>query len=82
MRNLKEQVKNHSVTKNSSDLSLFESIVLVISKNLKTLGLQPRISKSFSRSLELFFSQKVRTILVTKYQKKFICQKVSSKEKF
>ena len=38
--------------------------------------------KSFSWSLELFFSQKVRTILVTKYQKKFICQKVSSKEKF
>ena len=43
MRNLKEQVKNNSVTKNSSDLSLFESIVLVISKNLKTLGLQPRV---------------------------------------
>ena len=55
MRNLKEQVKNNSVTKNSSDLSLFEPIVLVISKNLKTLGLQPQISKSFSRSLDQFF---------------------------
>ena len=31
LRNLQEQVKNHSVTKNSSDLLLFEQIILVIS---------------------------------------------------
>ena len=30
LRNLQEQVKKHSVTKNCSDLSLFEKIVLVI----------------------------------------------------
>ena len=33
MRNLQEQVKKHSVTKHCFDLSLFEQIVLVISKN-------------------------------------------------
>ena len=32
MRNPQEQVKKHSLTKNCSDLSLFEKIVLVISK--------------------------------------------------
>ena len=42
---LQEQVKKHSVTKNCSDLSLCEQIVLVISKPLQ----------SFSRSLEQFF---------------------------
>ena len=41
----------HSVTRDCSDLSLF---VLVISKFLKTLGLQPQISKVF-RSLDQFF---------------------------
>ena len=41
MRNLQEQVKNHSVTKKFSDLSLFEQIVLLISKKLQILGLQP-----------------------------------------
>ena len=45
----------HSVTKNWSDLSLFEWIVLVISKILKILGLQPQIWKVFSRSLEQCF---------------------------
>ena len=40
MRNLQEQVKKHSVTKNCSDLSLFEQIVLVISKFLQIIGLQ------------------------------------------
>ena len=38
----------------------------MISKFLQILGLQPRISIFFSRSIEQF-SQKVRTILVTKY---------------
>ena len=38
--------------KNCSDLSLFEWIVLVISKFLKVISLQP---PSFSRSLEQFF---------------------------
>ena len=55
MRNLQEQVKKkQSVTKNCSDLSLFEEIVLVISKFLQILGLQPR---NVSQSLEQFFSQ-------------------------
>ena len=49
MRNLQKQVKKHSVAKNRSDLSLFEEIALVISK------IQPRIFKSFSRSLKQFF---------------------------
>ena len=47
MRNFKEQVKKHSVTKNCFDLSLFKKIVIVISKYLQTLGLQPQISKMF-----------------------------------
>ena len=34
-------------TKNSSDLSLYEQIFLVISKFLQILGLQPQISKGF-----------------------------------
>ena len=51
----RKKLKKHSVTKNCSDLSLFEQIVLVISKTLQILGLQPRISKVFSRSLEQFF---------------------------
>ena len=47
LRNLQEQVKKHSVTKNCSDLSLFEQIVL-----------KPSASnfKFFSPSLEQFFS--------------------------
>ena len=56
LRNLKEQVKKDSVTRNCSELSLFEWIVLVISKILQILGLQHRI----------FFSI-TRTILVRKY---------------
>ena len=40
MRNLQEQVKKHSVTKNCSDRSLLEQIVLMISKFLQILGLQ------------------------------------------
>ena len=55
LRNLQEQVKKHSVSIHCSDLSLFEMIVLVISKFLQILGLQPRISKLFSQSLEQFF---------------------------
>ena len=47
MRNLQEQVKKHSVTKNCSDISLFEQIVLLISRFLQILGLRFRISKVF-----------------------------------
>ena len=47
LRNLQNKLRKHSVTKNYSDLSLFEEIVLVISKNFQILGLQPRISKVF-----------------------------------
>ena len=43
----RNKLKEHAVTKNYSDLSLFEQIVLVISKCLQILGLQPRISKVF-----------------------------------
>ena len=50
----KNNFKKHSVIRNCSDLSLFEQIVQVISKILKILGFQVRIS-SFSRSLEQFF---------------------------
>ena len=45
MRNFHEQVKK--ATKNCSDLSLLEQIVLVISKFVQILGLHPRISKVF-----------------------------------
>ena len=55
MRNLREQIKKHSVINNCSELSLFEWTVLVISYILQILSLQPRISKDFSRSLEQFF---------------------------
>ena len=34
MRNLQEQFKKHSVTKNCSDLSLYQQIVLVMEKKL------------------------------------------------
>ena len=63
LRNLLEQVKKAFC----SDLSLFENIVLVISKILQTLGLQSRISKVFLDLQNIFFSQQVRTSLVTKY---------------
>ena len=45
---------------------------LVISKILQILGIQPRISKLFLNQQIQFFSQQVRTIVVTKYQ---ICSK-------
>ena len=41
--------------KNSSDLSLFEQIVLVISKSLEILNLQPQISKVFLDHKNIFF---------------------------
>ena len=52
MRNLQEQVKKHYVTKDCSDLSLFEQIVL------EFLQISPpSVSnfKSFSRLIEHFF---------------------------
>ena len=61
-------LKKHSIyTKTCSVLSLFEQIVLVISKFLQILGLQPRISKVFLDHQNNFFSHQVITILVTKY---------------
>ena len=57
MRNLQEQVKKHSVAKNYSDLSLFKQIVVVISKILQILGLQPGISKVFLDHKNNVFSQ-------------------------
>ena len=53
---MQEKIEKHSVTKNCSDLSLFEQIVLVISKLLQILGLQPRISKVFSITRTIFFT--------------------------
>ena len=41
LRNLQEQIRKVFWFKNSSDLALFEKIVLVISKKLQILGLQP-----------------------------------------
>ena len=43
-------------TKNSSDLSLFEKIVLVISKNSLILSLQPLISKLFLNHENFFLT--------------------------
>ena len=51
MRNSRNKLKKRSATKNCSGISLFEQIVVVISKFLQILGLQPQIS----RSLEHFF---------------------------
>ena len=55
MRNLQEQVKKAFVTKNYSDLSLFEQIVLVISKVFTNSRPSASNFKSFSQSLEQFF---------------------------
>ena len=44
LRNLQEQVKKAFWS--CSDLSLFEQIVLVVTKFLQLIGLQPRISKN------------------------------------
>ena len=55
MRNLQEQVKKHSVTKNCSALSMFEK---KSSSDLKLFENSPPSAsdlKSFSRSLEQFF---------------------------
>ena len=54
-RNLQEQVKKHSATKNCSDLSLFKQIVLVISKTFANSQPSALNFKTFSRSLEQFF---------------------------
>ena len=53
---------------------MFEQIVLVISNFLQILGLQPRISNIFLDHQNNFFSQQVRTILVTKYHLRHILQ--------
>ena len=58
-RNLQKQVKKAVNTKNYSDLSLFEQFVLVISKILQILGLQPRISKVFHTVGQNNFGNKI-----------------------
>ena len=63
LRNLQEQVKTVLIF----HFALFKQIVVVISKFLQILGLQPRISKVFLDHQNIFFSQQVKTILVTKY---------------
>ena len=55
LRNIQEQVKKHSVTKNWSDLSRFEQIVLVISKSFANSRPSALNFKRFYRSLEQFF---------------------------
>ena len=47
MTNLQEQVKKGFCFKNWSDLSVFEWIILVISKILQIFGLQPRSLEQF-----------------------------------
>ena len=59
--------KKKSVAKNCSNLSLFEQIVLVISKFCKFSAFSLKFQKFFSISRTFFYSQWVRTILVTKY---------------
>ena len=54
MRNLQEQVKKAFCYQTFCDFSLFEQIVLVISKFLQILDLQPRISKVFSITRTIF----------------------------
>ena len=54
----RSKLKKNSVTKNCSDLSLFEQIVQVVSKFLKILGLLPRISKVFLDHKNNFFHSK------------------------
>ena len=51
----KNKLKKHSVNKNGSDLSLFEWIVLVVSKTLQILSLQPQSQKFFSVTRTIFF---------------------------
>ena len=55
LRNFQEQVKKAFGFKNSTELSLYEQIVLVNSKCLRILGLQPWISKVFLDHKNNFF---------------------------
>ena len=55
LKNLQDQVKKHSVTKNCSGLSLSKQIVLLISKILQILHLQSRISKIVLDHFNNFF---------------------------
>jgi hypothetical protein len=60
VRNLQEQVKK--IIK-FYDLSLFEEIVLVISKILQILSLQPQISKVFLTVDQKNFGNKIPIIV-------------------
>ena len=55
LKTSRNKFKKHSVTKNCSDLSLFQQIVLVISKLFANSRTSDLHFKSFSRSLEFFF---------------------------
>ena len=52
----RNKLKKHYFTKTCSDLSLFEQIVLVISKKFQILGLLHQISKVFLDHENIFFS--------------------------
>ena len=56
----RSKLKKHSVTKKFSDLSLFEKIVLVFSKNLANSRPTASNFKSVSWSLEQFFLKNFR----------------------
>ena len=63
----RNKLKKHSITKNCSDLSLFEWIVPVISNFLLILSLQPLISKVFLITRTIFSHNRSEFGYVTKY---------------
>ena len=84
MRNLQEQVKKHSVTKNCSDLSLFRQIVRCDLKLFENSQPPALNFKSFSQSLEQFsltvgqnnFGNKIPFIILSKKTFKYKPEKV------
>ena len=64
---MRNKLKNHSVTKNCSDLSLFEKNCCSDLKNFARSRPSAQNFKSFSQSTKYFLSQQIRTILVTRY---------------
>ena len=63
LRNLQEQVKKHSLTKNCSDLSLYQQIVLVMEKKLLRFEAE---GQEFAKNFEI-----TRTICSVKGQNNF-----------
>ena len=73
LKSLQKQVKKHSVTKNCSDLSLFESIVLVITKFCKFLAFSLQFQKFFSIFLTVGqnnFGNKIPNDILKKKERK------------